>query len=185
MRSLGLAFVLVTVAASAGCSLYFPGDDDPGTCTPVDPPAPLELRNPETLQCDNYGGGPWCDPACGPCPLAETADQAPAPPWGVCASGCEGLDEFTCLTRAECRVTYDYDCFTNDRQCSLLTAYVGCFALSQTGGGDQACAGLDSWTCSSRHDCAALHSQVCDPQSRVCWQQFIECAVAPVAGAAQ
>lgn len=171
------AFAFALVVASSGCSLYF-GDDTgstPDATCYLDggaPDAGLGMRNPETLQCEftNWPGG--CDPACGPCPLADNADQAPLPPWGACGSPCELLPEQDCLNSNECRAAYDYACFTGDGECSSLQPFLGCYSLSQffnTG----ACEGLGSWDCSARADCVALHSLVCS--GGACWQQFVSC----------
>lgn len=176
LRSLGLAALL----AATGCSLYWDDGDDADDSTidagqvcgaPI-PGAPLDLRNPDNLQCVSFGGGD-CPPGC-PCPLADgTADQAPAPPWGVCGGPCDVLGEAACLGAAECRAAYDYDCWTGNGPCTALQPFIGCFALSLSSN-TGACEGLDSWSCSARNDCVALHKQVCDA-SGACWPQFFEC----------
>ena len=171
VRFLGLA----TIVAVTGCSLYFDDGEatpDGGTCGPIDGGgAPLELRNPDTLQCTSFGGGGTCDPGCAPCPLAN--DQAPAPPWAVCNTRCETLGEFECTIDDQCRAAYDWACYTGGGECSALIPFIGCFALSQSFSSG-VCEGLDSWSCSSRNDCIALHQPVCDP-SGLCWPQFVEC----------
>jgi hypothetical protein len=173
IRSLALAAVLL-----GGCTLYWNDDHDDGTadagpCSGDGPSgAPLALRNPENLACVSFGGDGSCDPQCGPCPLAG-ADQAPAPAWGVCGGPCDVLSEAACVVAPACRAAYDYDCYTGTGTCSALQPFLGCFALSQSSSSG-ACEGLDSWSCSSRSDCVALHHQVCDA-SGACWPQFFEC----------
>ncbi|MBK9035858.1 MAG: hypothetical protein IPL61_32185 [Myxococcales bacterium] len=170
------AVALLSIAALAGCSLYFNdgGDAVPDAgeaCGAVDTGPPLELRNPDNLECVSFGGG-QCPPGC-PCPLSDSADQAPAPGWGVCGGPCDVLGELDCMVDDQCRAAYDYDCYTGTQDCAALTAFLGCFSLSQTFSAG-ACEGLDSWSCSARNDCIALHKQVCDA-SGACWPQFFEC----------
>lgn len=163
MLRLGLVLISVSLA---GCGLFAHGADDAPTDAPrcfVDAIA-VRLLNPETLDCQSIGRG-----SCG----STQADQAPLPPWGRCDSGCETLSEFDCLIADRCRVVYDYDCFTGAGPCTALTPFMGCFPISEQGGGAQMCDGLDSWSCSARIDCVALHRPVCD--GNVCWRQFMEC----------
>ena len=56
---------------------------------------------------------------------------------------------------------------------AALQPFLGCFALSQQFSSG-VCEGLDSWSCSSRSDCIALHQEVCDAPGS-CWPQFFEC----------
>jgi hypothetical protein len=138
----------------AGCSLYLDGDDD------GDPDggifcggAPLQLRNPDNLECQSFGS---------PCPsAAPEADQAPLPSWGTCPGRCETLGEFACLVDPSCRAAYDFDCFTGTGACTALQPFIGCFSLSMTGA-PAVCEGADAWSCSSSPNCVALHSSVCD-----------------------
>src|SRR5690242_7574110 len=90
----------------AGCDFYFGnGDDEPKCETSVDDGyASVELRDPQTGQCTDYGyGGGYCDAACGPCPAI---DLAPLPPYGACESSCTGLPEQACLDTAGCHASY-------------------------------------------------------------------------------
>lgn len=165
-----LTYALVTVFLGS-CTLYFGGDDlPPEVCDGSDAGPPIELRNPETLECVPIGAG--CDSACGPCPGNALA---PAPPWGQCGDRCEALGEFECAQNDRCRVAYDYDCYFHSRECTALTPFIGCFALSLAGTSTGTCIGLGSWACSSRADCVALHQPVCDPTTGVCWRQFVDC----------
>ena len=177
-----LADLLVpALVLATGCTLHFGGDDTGGddTCDlggagdQAEPPAPNELRNPETLRCENYGYT-GCEPGC-PCPLVL---DVPIPTWGACGHACEALAETDCVLATECRAAYDWDCWTNDAPCPALTPFIGCFPTDQQGpisGGT--CEGLDSWSCSMHNDCVALHSEQCNGSE--CWLQFRECVTEP------
>src|ERR1043165_123055 len=80
--------------------------------------SPQELRNPETLVCESYGGTP-CDPNCGPCP--EVVEE---PTWGVCGSPCDELAENDCERNVACRVVKDAVCAVSG---NCVSDYVGCF----------------------------------------------------------
>jgi hypothetical protein len=167
---------LALALAATGCSLYFPGGDDTPDTYNLDggsPDADLGLRNPDNLRCEAFGRPGECDPACGPCPLADSADQAPLPPWGECGGRCDTLPEAACLVDVECRAAYDFNYYTGAGPCTAFQPFLGCFSLSRWNQPGQ-CEGLDAWSCSGRPDCVALHSEVCDP-SGVCWPQFVEC----------
>src|SRR5690349_8335764 len=118
---LTLAFALAVTVS--GCTLDFGGDDDP-PCAGLDTSqndaleAPLpDLLNPETLECETFGGGPC---GCGaPCPPEDT------PTWAYCGT-CQGIDEATCLEASGCRAVYDYACYTGTGPCTALQAYTGC-----------------------------------------------------------
>lgn len=170
--------VVALALAATGCSLYFPdgGEGTPDAHCNLDggsPDADLGLRNPDNLRCEAFGRPGECDPACGPCPLSDNADQAPLPPWGECGGRCDGLTEPACLVDVECRAAYDYNCYTGTGPCTSFTPFLGCFSLSRWAAAG-ACEGLDSWSCSGRSDCVALHQEVCDPSGQ-CWPQFVTC----------
>lgn len=176
---LRLACIVSLALASGACTLHFGGDDTgDDACPPGEPEAPgapLELRDPSTLQCQSFGGGGYCDERC-PCPLDEAADAVPIPSWGYCYSPCEGLAQADCFAAAECRAVFDHGCWTNDSICPLETPFLGCYPVDQSGpiaGGG--CDGLDAWSCSMHNDCIALHTEQCSGDTRDCWQQFIAC----------
>jgi len=184
LRLPALALSALFLVAS-GCSLYSGGGGDDDDC--AYPPttgggAPLSLRNPQTGQCEYYGGGDWCDPACGvPCPLAGATDYA-LPSWGYCDSYCSGLDENTCLDTDGCRGAYVDFCPPNaDCGPGLNAQFVECWAVDQTGpvrGGG--CTGLDAWTCSTHDDCRAIHENAClDGTGPGCTGNFLACADEP------
>jgi hypothetical protein len=152
IRQLALAAFLV--ASSTGCLFFDDGDDDcdyggvradEAGAAVYDP----GIRNPETGECEFWGGGGGggqCD-ACGNCPDVPTEDdRAPAPTWGSCESGCEGLDQTTCEATSACRAI-----FTDN-------GFAACWPTDTTGpvqGGG--CEGLDAFACSVHDDCSAVH----------------------------
>src|SRR5262245_57138382 len=106
------SLVVFAIALAPACTLHWGGDDtgDDVCAAPArldstdstdhvgDVPIYIaDLRNPENLICEQYGGG-----GCG--------YQEPAPSWGQCYSACESLDETTCAAAAECRLVKDAEC---------------------------------------------------------------------------
>ncbi len=163
MRRLFICLALSTALASAGCSLYFGGDDDDDICTfggdAPQPGTPAGYVNPTTGECEYFGGGGgWCDPRCDSACASEgaVADEAVAQPsWAMCESSCTGLDEQTCLDTPGCRAGYVDECSTG----GCAPQFRECWATDQTGpvqGGT--CEGLDAWECSRHDDCIAVHS---------------------------
>ncbi len=151
-------FALVLVGSS-GCGFYFSGDDD-DNCNwgggPV-PGDPLDLRNPETGQCESFGTWTECDDPCQPCPGTPETDAIAMPSWAYCDSYCEGLDELTCMSTAGCRAAYLDDCMGTDCADTGKTFYA-CWGTDQSGaiqGGG--CEGLDAWECSRHDDCSVIH----------------------------
>lgn len=155
-----LAVVLVLLA---GCNLYWSGGDKPPVCNgggytaPEEPVGP-DLRDPNTGMCQTFGGdggGGWgCDPACGPCPLAEALP--PPPDWAVCNGMCDGLDEQSCLATTGCRAAY-----LDDTSGGSMTKFLGCWGTAPSGpieGGG--CTGLDAQACSEHDDCSAVYTTV-------------------------
>jgi hypothetical protein len=168
MRSPGLALsaLLLTLSLTAGCQLYFGGGDDDclygGGSGGAAEPA-IGQRNPDTGQCEFFGGGgPYpCDGTCGPCAETGAYDQAAQPSWGYCESQCTGLDEASCLTAPGCRGIYLDTC--NGADCPDARQYAECWSTDQTGpiqGGS--CDGLDAFSCSQHDDCIAVHISSCD-----------------------
>ncbi len=177
-------------ATSSGCFIYFDDDDD--DCEfggGIDEPAPavpaVGLRNPETGQCEFFGGSPVpspinCDdPSEAPPPIpggGPTPDPAPAPPppsWGFCESACTGLEEEGCLDTVACRGIYDEE-----------GTFRECWAVDQSGpisGGT--CAGLDGLACSRHDDCVAVHAECNDadraPGFACGIGEFISCEAEP------
>ncbi len=139
---LGLACLILV----CGCDLYF---NDPPECT-VGAVEPAEqLRNPDTGTCESFGFG-GCDPSCGGCP---EIDFAPEPDWGPCtSSGCEGLDEYTCIGQSGCRAVYDANSEDDGGP-----RYLECWAIAPSGPVTGTCQGLDAYECSRHEDCSAFY----------------------------
>jgi len=163
MRSIALLSLLSSSLLTAGCDLYFPGDDDDdcdyGGAADREPGFEEYLRNPESGQCEWFGGGyPPCDGTCGPCLDSAENDalEAPLPTWAVCSLYCEALDEMTCWATSGCRAAYVDEGGSN--------SFWECWGTDQTGpiqGGG--CDALDAYACSLHDDCVAVHSLVlCD-----------------------
>ena len=176
MRLLATPALLALLAS--GC-VFYAGDDDDDPCKyggggdpggAADPVYDPGQRNPDTGQCEYFGGGGGgggggCD-ACGNCPPlgeetdppdGDAAEPAPTPTWGYCESQCTGLDEATCIETSACRAIY----VGGD-----TVTYADCWAVDQTGpiqGGG--CDGLDATTCSMHDDCSAVHLPACDDGS--------------------
>ena len=183
--------LIAVVSLLPGCELFFDdGGRRPDHCdvlagqetdgAPQIAPAPL--RDPEQLTCESFGGG--CDPACGPCPagsddappprdLPAVAARAPLPPWGVCGSPCETLDEAACAASSECRVVRDARCAVAG---SCATEFVGCFPLDNVRNPNLDCfAARDGWTCSQSAACSALHDVSACSTSGECFRPFALC----------
>lgn len=186
MRS-ALAIILTApLLFGAGCMLYFGGDDDPCAWPATEEGAgePWELINPDTGQCEYFGGDYWCDDAC--CSGADLW----WPTWGACYSHCTDLDESTCLGTSGCRAAYLDPCRPGDERCTPgdTAAFYGCWATDTTGpiqGGG--CDGLDALECSRHDDCVAIHLDVCDgddPGVHACLGPFSTCRDEPTSGPA-
>jgi hypothetical protein len=128
----------VAAVMLVGCA----GDD--GQCLQYGRPdiASLEYRDPQTGQCQSFGGYDCADP-CRPCPATGEAQ----PDWAMCYGPCEGLAEAACKTTTACRAVYAGNSFYE------------CWGVAQSGpvqGGG--CSGLDAQTCSRHDDCIARHA---------------------------
>ena len=178
-----IALVVISAAlaaAAAGCVLY-----GQSTCDQA-PPPPLDLVNPDTLVCEAFYQT-TCDPACGPCPLAEP----PLPSWAACDTACTPLGEADCLAAPGCRAAYDRACFLGDGPCDALTAFIGCYAVDTSGPVHGApCPGLGAVACSRHDDCVGLYDSGCanglddDGDGQVdepdeCIEAFAACAAEP------
>jgi len=188
-RALPVGLALALLSSAPACGFYF-GDDD--SCDGIDyggsgyadtEAVPQQgLRNPDTGQCEYFGGGTYppypCDSECGPCPGDESRPQAPQPTWGFCEGFCTGLDEATCLATPGCRGAYIDGGSSPD-------VYAECWQTDQSGpiqGGT--CAGLDAYTCSMHDDCIAVHTSACESEpdalfEPTCLGFFAECAAEP------
>ena len=164
---LALAAALLLSAAS-GCVFYSDDDDcqyGGGVQTDGEGAAYYDpgLRNPETGQCEFFGGGGGggCGDPCTPCEDVPTGeDRAPLPTWGYCESQCTGLGEAACVDTSGCRAIYTSSCI--DQDCADVPVYVDCWSTDMQGpiqGGG--CEGLDAFSCSLHDDCAAVHYSSC------------------------
>ena len=158
-------FVALITTTATGCALYFPGDDDPDPCVDyggaAEPGVPaVGQRNPETGQCEFFGGGSVpCDPACGPCPAGEEGADLAQPSWGYCESECTGLDETTCQDTSGCRAVYIDPC--PEGPCTAEPVFSECWSVDMTGPIQGACDGLGAYDCSRHDDCRAIHASSC------------------------
>ena len=161
--------VAFAVVLLCGCDLYFGGGDDE-PCPPYgrDGLAPAqELRNPNTGQCEYYGGNYPCDGVCGPCEYDDPGVGA-SPNWGACYGHCSGLDEGTCFITAGC-----YAAYLEDPAADGKRDFWGCwntvadFSVPSTG-----CYNLDAQQCSQNDTCIAVYAgfdqktafQSCEPE---------------------
>jgi hypothetical protein len=142
------ALIALLVATSA-CSLYGGGSTqrDAG-CAVAKEPAPEELIDPSTNQCDSFplGGGGGCE--CEPCP---GQDGPEIPNWAPCDSACTGLAEQACLATSGCHATY--------QSTPVGTSFWTCDSVAPAGGATGTCATLDAEDCSTRDDCTATFSE--------------------------
>ncbi|MEZ4404769.1 MAG: hypothetical protein R3B06_32565 [Kofleriaceae bacterium] len=141
---------LVATTASA-CTLYFGDDTGDDDCFFESPGFDQGgIRNPQTNQCEFFGGGGG---GCG-APQTDSAG-APAPQdWAQCFTTCEALDEQSCMAAPECRVTYT--------QSSPFEGgfrfFSGCVGVAPSGPvTGEACQGLDGYGCSRHNDCVAVY----------------------------
>ncbi len=159
----GFAVVLMLLA---GCNLYFTGDDECDYDYGAPAPA-LELRNPQSGQCEAFGGGGGCDSPCGPCAL----DLIALPDWGACQSECEALDESSCLGATGCRAAY-----SNSARNDGPAAFRGCWAVAPSGPVQGSCENLDAQECSRHDDCSAFYNDNLGPNDAVESSDFARCA---------
>ncbi len=149
MRSLfAVALVLMS-----GCNLYFGGGDD--DCYYAEFAPSLELRDPETGECQPFGNGGGCGNSCGPC--AETT--VAQPDWGQCFSRCDAFDEPSCVSASGCRAAY-----LNDPRNDGGPQFLGCWEVAPSGpiqGGH--CTNLDAQACSRHDDCGAIYTGTLGP----------------------
>jgi hypothetical protein len=168
MRRFLIAFALLT----SGCDLYFNGGDD--ECKPIAEPAfvPNEYRDPNTGECQLFGGGcdPHCDPNCAP-----TAEDVAFPDWGSCYSQCEGLAANQCMATPGCFAAF-YDWPTQDRK----PEFRACFQTAPSGPVAGACTNLDAQQCSRHDNCIAFYEGPETTRTSPIRQTFLSCAAEPI-----
>jgi hypothetical protein len=150
-----MRMLLVLLVSLTGCSLYWHGDDD---CNYADDYAPaFELRDPQTGQCEGFGGGGNC--YCGPCPETAGADIPAPPQWPMCFGSCSALSEQACLTTSTCHAAYTVDPNTN-----MAPVFWGCWDTQTQVGlpahSTGACISLDATSCIFRDDCSSFYNAV-------------------------
>lgn len=144
------------VAGTTGCNFYWGGDDDDDCLYEnggaVAEPDAAGWRNPQSGQCEYWGGGGGG--GCG----AYEADPIANPDWAACFSYCTGLDEQNCMATSGCRAIYRSDCPEGSLCTTENFAFAECWATAPSGpvqGGD--CSGYDAQECSRHDDCVARH----------------------------
>lgn len=184
-----IALVLAALTLS-GCQLYFGGDDEPPpTCGGgwggvPEPGYPSQvLRNPQTGDCEEfggYGGGGWgggCywDAQNDACVCDDYAEPTspPAPNWPACESSCTLLDEETCLSEPGCQVAYF------EQPAAIPPLFRGCFAT--IGGPDihTSCFNLDAYECAQRDTCSIFYEADFADAMGGSWAQFTQCRPEP------
>ena len=144
-----LCALLVLVA---GCDLYWnpngSGDDncDPGPNEPA-----IELRNPDTGQCQSFGGG-HC--GCG----APCVGGVDVPAWPVCHGTCDQLAESDCLATPGCHAAYQtFVPGVGSGSSSSTPEFMGCWNVEESAPSQGVCEGLDADSCTGRDDCVGLY----------------------------
>jgi hypothetical protein len=168
MRRVILASLLLTYLTA--CTIYLGGDDEEQTCEVPDP-VDILLIDPNTLSCMAFTS----DCGCGICDEEPGDGLTAIPTWGSCDSGCNGLDELTCMETASCRAAHDWACYTGEGPCTAEVSYLGCFPVDTTGPISGACEGNDAYWCSMHDNCIALHDTStgvntfvrCEPEYRL------------------
>jgi hypothetical protein len=154
---------LLAVVILSGCDLYWHnGGDDVCAYGALVPSQ--ELRNPQTGDCQPFGGG-GCNNACGPC--AEPAAGA-MPNWGACYGACEGLAETACLATTGCHAAY----FPNPLA-DTASNFWSCWEVAPAAAHEGSCALLDAQGCSERDDCV---SNFISPNNTATTHQFQSCS---------
>ncbi|MBT8495467.1 MAG: hypothetical protein KJO07_20630 [Deltaproteobacteria bacterium] len=152
-----LAYALcATVLFTGGCDLYS-NDDCYEVCNDA-PDIGYEGRNPDTGQCEYWGGGggggcyTYCEGDYDLLPATRQGLTEPLPDWPACYSQCEGRTESQCQETDGCQAVY-----LDGRGGQ---SYYDCWA---TGYNDPAnrqdCGELDSWSCTRRDDCSRVHTR--------------------------
>ena len=120
-------------------------------------PSAMLLRNPETGECEGWGGN-----HCG-------GTEVAVPDWAQCNGFCETLGEAICMATEECRTTFqvtDYDdSFT----------FGGCRGTAPSGPVRYGpCEGLDAYECSRHDNCRAVYGGftgsfvACQDEEQIC-----------------
>ena len=147
-RLLCCAALVVATSAAAGCTIYTGDDDD---CNYDWGGVAQGIRNPDTNQCEYWGGGG------GGCDDTPVYEPQAYPDWAYCDTACEQLDEQGCLVTSGCRATYVTQYCPPNADCAFMQEFSGCVGTAPSGPVQGACEGLDAHECSRHDDCAAVH----------------------------
>jgi hypothetical protein len=190
---------LVVLFALPACDIYFGGDDGDDDCTFDDPIAGVGLRNPETGDCQFFGGGGGgCDGDDGAITLPVEPNEGPgdAPDWGACPSECEALSEAACWAADRCRAVYLQEGAPPPGPCEdgacdeapqpANGAFLGCWAIAPSGPANnrEACESLDAYECSRHNDCVGYYEDLTfrDRAAEAPSHQFVACGPEPILG---
>lgn len=158
-----LSFTALLVASALGGCVIYDGDDDP-PCYDGAPEPGWGLRNPQTNECESWGGGGG---GCyGDDTPAAGADLA-LPNWASCPTACEGLDELTCQRTDGCRATYWLDSCPPWADCDALFTPVfdECVGAAPGPVDYESCDGLNAEQCSQDDDCAAVYTSTWEDEA--------------------
>ncbi|MCB9561340.1 MAG: hypothetical protein H6708_13110 [Kofleriaceae bacterium] len=160
---------MVATSAAAGCTIYTGDDDD---CNYDWGGVAQGIRNPDTNQCEYWGGGG------GGCDDTPVYEPQAYPDWAYCDTACEQLDEQGCLVTSGCRATYVTQYCPPNADCAFMQEFSGCVGTAPSGPVQGACEGLDAHECSRHDDCIAVY--MADPTGEDLYNPtFSYCAPEP------
>jgi hypothetical protein len=179
---LGLALAVLLVMPA--CTIYFGDDDDDDDCfyDVDDTIASTGLRNPETGDCQFFGGGGGCGDDT---PVPGEGAPQPDLDWGTCPSACESLSESDCWAAERCHAAY---IVTECPNCDAIPSptFLGCWEIAPSGPANDrvACESLDAQECSRHNDCVANYTQAFarDRAAEAPQNRFSSCGPEPFLG---
>jgi hypothetical protein len=143
----------------AGCNLYFGGDDQPPMCTEPYPGAPLDVRNPQTGECEaGWGGGG------GGCGIGNDVGAGALPNWATCGGPCDALGESACLATTGCHAEYTVAAYDSPPP-GGFNLFWTCAATAPYGDPSAVCDSLNAQDCAERDDCASTYNFTYDGSS--------------------
>ena len=153
--------LLAVLVLLSGCDLYWNnGDDDceyyATAGAELSQPA-NQLRNPETGDCEYFGGGGgYCNDPCAPCAAEDQGAPRPDPDWAQCYGQCNGLTESSCISTSGCQATYDSTITAGNA--SPTNTFSGCVGTAPSGPiSTGSCTNLTSSQCNQHDNCAAYY----------------------------
>jgi hypothetical protein len=133
-----------------GCGLYFGGGGGGTVCNePATAKEPaLEYRDPNTGQCEPFGGGGGGGGNCNPCePCAGETGGVAVPNWAQCTGNCLGATETDCYALAGCQAEF------------LNSAFWGCYPVEPPESGIPAdCNTTSALLCAESDTCIAVYT---------------------------